>query len=216
MRDQGMTLDAAMSRADAEFIGDTVMSFLAGGLAGGTMEAGSYVGGVHQGRSAAKADAKALSKELGVDRKTQQRALEMEYGVRTPDEKVLETAREQIETAAETADHAAYKAQAEYDGQAVTVTGMAKSGEGAQVTVKGEDGTEKTVGLDQVTFASDDLRRAYAYASTYGETDTARQFLAGYEMSRDTVDNYRRGFEAAYSEGFTGRKATGGAKTFAE
>ena len=216
MRDEDMTLDQAMSQADAEFIGDTVMSFLAGGLAGGTMEAGSYVGGVHQGKSAAKADARTLSQELGVDQKTQQRALEMEYGVRTPDEKVLETAREQIETAAETADHAAYKAQAEYDGQAVTVTGMAKSGEGAQVTVKGEDGTEKTVGLDQVTFASDDLRRAYAYASTYGETDTARQFLAGYEMSRDTVDNYRRGFEAAYSEGFTGRKATGGAKTFAE
>ncbi|MGN0764657.1 MAG: hypothetical protein ACI4MK_14755, partial [Aristaeellaceae bacterium] len=216
MRDQGMTLDQAMSQADAEFIGDTVMSFLAGGIAGGTMEAGSYVGGVHQGRSAAKADAKALSQELGVDRKTQQRALEMEYGVRTPDEKVLETAREQIETSAEAADHAAFKAQAETDGQAVTVTGMAKSGEGAQVTVKGEDGTEKTVDLAQVAFASDDLRRAYAYASTYAETDTARQFLAGYEMSRETVDNYRRGFEAAYSEGYTGRKATGGAATWAE
>lgn len=216
MRDEDMTLDQAMSQADAEFVGDTVMSFLAGGLAGGTMEAGSYVGGVRQGRSAAKADAKAMAQELGVDQKTQQRALEMEYGVRTPDEKALETAREQIETSAEAADHAAFKAQAETDGQAVTVTGMAKSGEGAQVTVKGEDGTEKTVDLAQVTFASDDLRKAYAYASTYGETDTARQFLAGYEMSRDTVDNYRRGFEAAYSEGYTGRKATGGAATWAE
>lgn len=215
MRDAGMTLDQAMSQADAEFVGDTVMSFLAGGLAGGTMEAGSYVGGVRQGRSAAKADAKAMAQELGVDQKTQQRALEMEYGVRAPDEKVLETAREQIETEAEKADHAAFKARAESDGQAVTVTGMAKSGEGAQVTVKGEDGTEKTVGLDQVTFASDDLRKAYAYASTYGETDTARQFLAGYEMSRETVDNYRRGFDAAYSEGYTGRAATGGAATWA-
>ena len=72
-----------------------------------------------------------------------------------------------------------------------------------------------TVDLSKVTFASDDLRRAYAYASTYGETDTARQFLAGYEMSRETVENYRRGFDAAYSEGYTGRAATGGAATWA-
>lgn len=214
--DQGATLDQAMSQADAEFVGDVVMSFFAGGLAGGTMEAGSYIGGVHQAKSLAKDMAKEEAEQTGVDRKDLQKVHEMELGVREVDQEKVDSVNAQLEEAAETAARSVSSAKATVNGEETTVAGIESAGEEVRVRIRHADGTEESASMADVTFDSAEARRAYEAAAHYQEDGAAQAFLSGWESSRDTLDNYRRGFDAAYTAGYTNRPLTGSARTWTD
>lgn len=214
--ENGLSVDEAIREADWAFVKTLGENFLAGGVSGGLMQGGSYAAGMANANAATQQIVEELPE---VNRELVQAAMEMEAGVRTMDEAVVEEAYAQIEVEqekkVEQQNHAVFEAPAEVNGVQGAVSGVQKSGEGAQVLVK-QDGKETAVPLSEVQFQNEEQRQAYGYATAYADDETARQFLAGYERTNAPIRNYARGFAAAYAAGRNSRQLMGAEKVWAK
>lgn len=214
--ENGLSVDEAIREADWSLVKTIGENFLAGGVAGGLMQGGSYAAGMVNANAATQQIVEELPE---VNRELVQAAMEMEAGVRTMDEAVVEEAYAQIEAEqekqVEQQNHAVFAAPAQVKGVQGAVSGVQKSGEGAQVLVK-QAGKEIAVPLSEVRFQNEEQRQAYGYATAYADDETARQFLAGYERTNAPIRNYARGFEAAYAAGRNSRQLMGAEKVWAK
>ena len=214
--ENGLSVDDAIREADWAFVKTLGENFLAGGVSGGLMQGGSYAAGMANANAATQQIVEELPE---VNRDLVQAAMEMEAGVRTMDEAVVEEAYAQIEAEqekkVEQQNHAVFEAPAEVNGVQGAVSGVQKSGEGATVLVR-QDGKETAVPLSEVQFQNEEQRQAYGFATAYADEATARQFLAGYEKSNAPIRNYAKGFAAVYAAGRNSRQLIGTEKVWAK
>ena len=200
----GMTPDEAIARTDAEFLLDMGYGMLAGGLSGGMMQGVAGAAGVTRAKSYERAMVKAGAAEADARVAAQQLA-----GIRedAEGEKALDAVAAQMQAQEDRQGegHTPFQAAARSAGAPVQVVGVAALTEdGMEVEL---DGGGKA-GLDSIQFEKEDVEAAYRHAAAYGDAQTARQYLAGYEASALPETLYHAGFQAAYEAGRNSRPMT--------
>ena len=209
---QGMTEREAQAQAVSDWTQQTVLDTLAGAISGvGIAGAGAASNAIETRQT------QRVLEEQGVDSRTARTAAQELGGMIKPEngEEAVQSAVTQLETKAdETGErHNPFHAEATVEGMAdakLEVTGIAEVDENGKVkvTAKGNGMEEQTLPLEQVKFASADERKAYELAAKMGDTQTARQYLAGYEESSLPVAVYNRAFNTVYDAGRNSRALT--------
>lgn len=209
---QGMTEREAQAQAVSDWTQQTVLDTLAGAISGvGIAGAGAASNAIETRQTQ-----RVLEKQ-GVDSRTARTAAQELGGLIKPEngEEAVQSAVTQLEAKAdETGErHNPFHAEAAVEGMAdakLEVTGIAEVDEkgNVKVTAKGNGMEEQTLPLEQVKFASPDERKAYELAAKMGDTQTARQYLAGYEKSSLPVAVYNRAFNTVYDAGRNSRALT--------
>lgn len=209
---QGMTEREAQAQAVSDWTQQTVLDTLAGAISGvGIAGAGAASNAIETRQTQ-----RVLEKQ-GVDSRTARTAAQELGGLIKPEngEEAVQSAVTQLEAKAdETGErHNPFHAEATVEGMAdakLEVTGIAEVDENGKVkvTAKGNGMEEQTLPLEQVKFASLDERKAYELAAKMGDTQTARQYLAGYEESSLPVAVYNRAFNTVYDAGRNSRALT--------
>lgn len=209
---QGMTEREAQAQAVSDWTQQTVLDTLAGSISGvGIAGAGAASNAIETRQT------QRVLERQGVDSRTARTAAQELGGMIKPEngEEALQSAVTQLETKAdETGErHNPFHAEATVEGMAdakLEVTGIAEVDENGKVkvTAKGNGMEEQTLPLEQVKFASADERKAYELAAKMGDTQTARQYLAGYEESSLPVAVYNRAFNTVYDAGRNSRALT--------
>ena len=209
---QGMTEREAQAQAVSDWTQQTVLDTLAGAISGvGIAGAGAASNAIETRQT------QRVLETQGVDSRTARTAAQELGGLIKPEngEEAVQSAVTQLEAKAdETGErHNPFHAEATVEGMAdakLEVTGIAevdKDGK-VKVTAKGNGMEEQTLPLEQVKFASADERKAYELAAKMGDTQTARQYLAGYEESSLPVAVYNRAFNTVYDAGRNSRALT--------
>lgn len=209
---QGMTEREAQAQAVSDWTQQTVLDTLAGAISGvGIAGAGAASNAIETRQT------QRVLEQQGVDSRTARTAAQELGGLIKPEngEKAVQSAVTQLEAKAdETGErHNPFHAEATVEGMAdakLEVTGIAevdKDGK-VKVTAKGNGMEEQSLPLEQVKFASQDERKAYELAAKMGDTQTARQYLAGYEESSLPVAVYNRAFNTVYDAGRNSRALT--------
>ena len=209
---QGMTEREAQAQAVSDWTQQTVLDTLAGAISGvGIAGAGAASNAIETRQT------QRVLEQQGVDSRTARTAAQELGGIIKPEngEEAVQSAVAQLETKAdETGEqHNPFHAEATVEGMAdakLEVTGIAEVDEDGKVkvTAKGNGMEEQTLPLDQVKFANADERRAYELAAKMGDTQTARQYLAGYEETALPVAVYNRAFNTVYDAGRNNRALT--------
>lgn len=209
---QGMTEREAQAQAVSDWTQQTVLDTLAGAISGvGIAGAGAASNAIETRQT------QRVLEQQGVDSRTARTAAQELGGLIKPEngEEAVQSAVTQLETKAdETGErHNPFHAEATVEGMAdakLEVTGIAEVDEKGKVkvTAKGNGMEEQTLPLEQVKFASPDERKAYELAAKMGDTQTARQYLAGYEESSLPVAVYNRAFNTVYDAGRNSRALT--------
>lgn len=209
---QGMTEREAQAQAVSDWTQQTVLDTLAGAISGvGIAGAGAASNAIETRQT------QRVLEQQGVDSRTARTAAQELGGLIKPEngEEALQSAVTQLEAKAdETGErHNPFHAEATVEGMAdakLEVTGIAEVDENGKVkvTAKGNGMEEQTLPLEQVKFASADERKAYELAAKMGDTQTARQYLAGYEESSLPVAVYNRAFNTVYDAGRNSRALT--------
>lgn len=209
---QGMTEREAQAQAVSDWTQQTVLDTLAGAISGvGIAGAGAASNAIETRQT------QRVLEQQGVDSRTARTAAQELGGMIKPEngEEAVQSAVTQLETKAdETGErHNPFHAEATVEGMAdakLEVTGIAEVDENGKVkvTAKGNGMDEQTLPLEQVKFASADERKAYELAAKMGDTQTARQYLAGYEESSLPVAVYNRAFNTVYDAGRNSRALT--------
>lgn len=209
---QGMTEREAQAQAVSDWTQQTVLDTLAGAISGvGIAGAGAASNAIETRQT------QRVLERQGVDSRTARTAAQELGGMIKPEngEEAVQSAVTQLETKAdETGErHNPFHAEATVEGMAdakLEVTGIAEVDENGKVkvTAKGNGMEEQTLPLEQVKFASADERKAYELAAKMGDTQTARQYLAGYEESSLPVAVYNRAFNTVYDAGRNSRALT--------
>lgn len=207
----GMSATQATVETDMEFVVETLQGMLVGGLSGSLGAGVSTSVGMIKARSARTA-----LTEAGVDADTAQAAAERISGLRSDaaSEQAVRAAVEQIQQAedAKGVKHTPFAAEATaagYEDVPVKVTGFQGIRDGAawvEIEIAGKGKGE--IRLDQVRFADTDTQAAYNRAAMFGDTQTARRFLAGYEATSMPVEIYGQAFQSAYQAGQNSRAMT--------
>ncbi len=207
----GMSVTQATVETDMEFVVETLQGMLVGGLSGSLGAGVSTSVGMIKARSARTA-----LTEAGVDADTAQAAAERISGLRsdTASEQAVRAAVEQMQQAedAKGVKHTPFAAEATaagYEDVPVKVTGFQGIRDGAawvEIEIAGKGKGE--IRLDQVRFADTDTQTAYNRAAMFGDTQTARRFLAGYEATSMPVEIYGQAFQSAYQAGQNSRAMT--------
>lgn len=210
-RAAGMSVTQATVETDMEFVVETLQGMLVGGLAGSVGAGFSTSVGVIKARSARTA-----LTEAGVDADTAQAAAERISGLRSDaaGDQAVRAAVEQMQQAedAKGVKHTPFAAEATaagYEDVPVKVTGFQGIRDGAawvEIEIAGKGKGE--IRLDQVRFADTDTQAAYNRAAMFGDTQTARRFLAGYEATSMPVEIYGQAFQSAYQAGQNSRAMT--------
>lgn len=211
---EGKTLNKAIEAADRDFIAGLVSTLTSAFATGGLMEGVGMATGV----ASARRDARQVMKQHPeLDPQKVRAATEMLHGIRPMDENaVMEAlATEPVMEAAQEEERKVFAAPVMMNDAPAEVVGLEEAGSEAKVRVR-QNGTETVVPMESVTFLNLNQRAAYGYASAYGNEETARQFLAGFEMSDVPLANYAKGFEAAYVAGRHGRYLLGTEQTWAK
>lgn len=209
---QGMTEREAQAQAVSDWTQQTVLDTLTGAISGvGIAGAGAASNAIETRQT------QRVLEQQGVDSRTARTAAQELGGLIKPEngEEAVQSAVTQLEAKAdETGErHNPFHAEATVEGMAdakLEVTGIAevdKDGK-VKVTAKGNGMEEQTLPLEQVKFASADERKAYELAAKMGDTQTARQYLAGYEESSLPVAVYNRAFNTVYDAGRNSRALT--------
>lgn len=209
---QGMTEREAQAQAVSDWTQQTVLDTLAGAISGvGIAGAGAASNAIETRQT------QRVLETQGVDSRTARTAAQELGGLIKPEngEEAVQAAVTQLEAKAdETGErHNPFHADATVEGMAdakLEITGIAevdKDGK-VKVTAKGNGMEEQTLPLEQVKFASPDERKAYELAAKMGDTQTARQYLAGYEESSLPVAVYNRAFNTVYDAGRNSRALT--------
>lgn len=209
---QGMTEREAQAQAVSDWTQQTVLDTLAGAISGvGIAGAGAASNAIETRQT------QRVLEQQGVDSRTARTAAQELGGMIKPEngEEAVQSAMTQLESKAdETGErHNPFHAEATVEGMAgakLEVTGIAEVDENGKVkvTAKGNGMEEQTLPLEQVKFASADERKAYELAAKMGDTQTARQYLAGYEESSLPVAVYNRAFNTVYDAGRNSRALT--------
>lgn len=209
---QGMTEREAQAQAVSDWTQQTVLDTLAGAISGvGIAGAGAASNAIETRQT------QRVLEQQGVDTRTARTAAQELGGLIKPEngEEAVQSAVTQLEAKAdETGErHNPFHAEATVEGMAdakLEVTGIAEVDENGKVkvTAKGNGMEEQTLPLEQVKFASADERKAYELAAKMGDTQTARQYLAGYEESSLPVAVYNRAFNTVYDAGRNSRALT--------
>lgn len=209
---QGMTEREAQAQAVSDWTQQTVLDTLAGAISGvGIAGAGAASNAIETRQT------QRVLEQQGVDSRTARTAAQELGGMIKPEngEEAVQSAVTQLEAKAdETGErHNPFHAEATVEGMAdakLEVTGIAEVDENGKVkvTAKGNGMEEQTLPLEQVKFASADERKAYELAAKMGDTQTARQYLAGYEESSLPVAVYNRAFNTVYDAGRNSRALT--------
>lgn len=209
---QGMTEREAQAQAVSDWTQQTVLDTLAGAISGvGIAGAGAASNAIETRQT------QRVLEQQGVDSRTARTAAQELGGLIKPEngEEAVQSAVTQLEAKAdETGErHNPFHAEATVEGMAdakLEVTGIAEVDEKGKVkvTAKGNGMEEQTLPLEQVKFASPDERKAYELAAKMGDTQTARQYLAGYEESSLPVAVYNRAFNTVYDAGRNSRALT--------
>ena len=209
---QGMTEREAQAQAVSDWTQQTVLDTLAGSISGvGIAGAGAASNAIETRQT------QRVLEQQGVDSRTARTAAQELGGLIKPEngEEAVQSAVAQLETKAdETGErHNPFHAEATVEGMTdakLEVTGIAEVDENGKVkvTAKGNGMEEQTLPLEQVKFASADERKAYELAAKMGDTQTARQYLAGYEESSLPVAVYNRAFNTVYDAGRNSRALT--------
>lgn len=209
---QGMTEREAQAQAVSDWTQQTVLDTLAGAISGvGIAGAGAASNAIETRQT------QRVLEQQGVDSRTARTAAQELGGMIKPEngEEAVQSAVTQLESKAdETGErHNPFHAEATVEGMTdakLEVTGIAEVDENGKVkvTAKGNGMEEQTLPLDQVKFASADERKAYELAAKMGDTQTARQYLAGYEESSLPVAVYNRAFNTVYDAGRNSRALT--------
>lgn len=63
--------------------------------------------------------------------------------------------------------------------------------------------------MENNTFEDPNMQMAYNKAAAYGDTETAKRFLTGYEVAEMPLEVYERAFDSAYSAGRNSRALDG-------
>lgn len=207
----GMSVTQATVETDMEFVVETLQGMLVGGLSGSLGAGVSTSVGMIKARSARTA-----LTEAGVDADTAQAAAERISGLRsdTASEQAVRAAVEQMQQAedAKGVKHTPFAAEATaagYEDVPVKVTGFQGIRDGAawvEIEIAGKGKGE--IRLDQVRFADTDTQTAYNRAAMFGDTQTARRFLAGYEATSMPMEIYGQAFQSAYQAGQNSRAMT--------
>lgn len=207
----GMSVTQATVETDMEFVVETLQGMLVGGLSGSLGAGVSTSVGMIKARSARTA-----LTEAGVDADTAQAAAERISGLRSDaaSEQAVRAAVEQIQQAedAKGVKHTPFAAEATaagYEDVPVKVTGFQGIRDGAawvEIEIAGKGKGE--IRLDQVRFADTDTQTAYNRAAMFGDTQTARRFLAGYEATSMPMEIYGQAFQSAYQAGQNSRAMT--------
>lgn len=207
----GMSATQATVETDMEFVVETLQGMLVGGLSGSLGAGVSTSVGMIKARSARTA-----LTEAGVDADTAQAAAERISGLRSDvaSEQAVRAAVEQIQQAedAKGVKHTPFAAEATaagYEDVPVKVTGFQGIRDGAawvEIEIAGKGKGE--IRLDQVRFADTDTQTAYNRAAMFGDTQTARRFLAGYEATSMPMEIYGQAFQSAYQAGQNSRAMT--------
>ena len=207
----GMSVTQATVETDMEFVVETLQGMLVGGLSGSLGAGVSTSVGMIKARSTRTA-----LTEAGVDADTAQAAAERISGLRsdTASEQAVRAAVEQIQQAedAKGVKHTPFAAEATaagYEDVPVKVTGFQGIRDGAawvEIEIAGKGKGE--LRLDQVRFADTDTQTAYNRAAMFGDTQTARRFLAGYEATSMPMEIYGQAFQSAYQAGQNSRAMT--------
>ena len=207
----GMSVTQATVETDMEFVVETLQGMLVGGLSGSLGAGVSTSVGMIKARSARTA-----LTEAGVDADTAQAAAERISGLRSDaaSEQAVRAAVEQMQQAedAKGVKHTPFAAEATaagYEDVPVKVTGFQGIRDGAawvEIEIAGKGKGE--IRLDQVRFADTDTQTAYNRAAMFGDTQTARRFLAGYEATSMPVEIYGQAFQSAYQAGQNSRAMT--------
>lgn len=209
---QGMTEREAQAQAVSDWTQQTVLDTLAGAISGvGIAGAGAASNAIETRQT------QRVLEQQGVDSRTARTAAQELGGLIKPEngEEAVQSAVTQLEAKAdETGErHNPFHAEATVEGMAdakLEVTGIAEVDEKGKVkvTAKGNGMEEQSLPLEQVKFASPDERKAYELAAKMGDTQTARQYLAGYEESSLPVAVYNRAFNTVYDAGRNSRALT--------
>lgn len=209
---QGMTEREAQAQAVSDWTQQTVLDTLAGAISGvGIAGAGAASNAIETRQT------QRVLEQQGVDSRTARTAAQELGGMIKPEngEEAVQSAVTQLEAKAdETGErHNPFHAEATVEGMAdakLEVTGIAEVDENGKVkvTAKGNGMEEQTLPLEQVKFASADERKAYELAAKMGDTQAARQYLAGYEESSLPVAVYNRAFNTVYDAGRNSRALT--------
>ena len=209
---QGMTEREAQAQAVSDWTQQTVLDTLAGSISGvGIAGAGAASNAIETRQT------QRVLEQQGVDSRTARTAAQELGGMIKPEngEEAVQSAVTQLETKAdETGEqHNPFHAEATVEGMTdakLEVTGIAEVDEDGKVkvTAKGNGMEEQTLPLDQVKFANADERKAYELAAKMGDTQTARQYLAGYEETSLPVAVYNRAFNTVYDAGRNSRALT--------
>lgn len=207
----GMSVTQATVETDMEFVVETLQGMLVGGLSGSLGAGVSTSVGMIKARSARTA-----LTEAGVDADTAQAAAERISGLRSDaaSEQAVRAAVEQMQQAedAKGVKHTPFAAEATaagYEDVPVKVTGFQGIRDGAawvEIEIAGKGKGE--IRLDQVRFADTDTQTAYNRAAMFGDTQTARRFLAGYEATSMPMEIYGQAFQSAYQAGQNSRAMT--------
>lgn len=207
----GMSVTQATVETDMEFVVETLQGMLVGGLSGSLGAGVSTSVGMIKARSARTA-----LTEAGVDADTAQAAAERISGLRSDaaSEQAVRAAVEQMQQAedAKGVKHTPFAAEATaagYEDVPVKVTGFQGIRDGAawvEIEIAGKGKGE--IRLDQVRFADTDTQTAYNRAAMFGDTQTARRFLAGYEATSMPMEIYGKAFQSAYQAGQNSRAMT--------
>lgn len=207
----GMSVTQATVETDMEFVVETLQGMLVGGLSGSLGAGVSTSVGMIKARSARTA-----LTEAGVDADTAQAAAERISGLRSDaaGDQAVRAAVEQIQQAedAKGVKHTPFAAEATaagYEDVPVKVTGFQGIRDGAawvEIEIAGKGKGE--IRLDQVRFADTDTQTAYNRAAMFGDTQTARRFLAGYEATSMPMEIYGQAFQSAYQAGQNSRAMT--------
>lgn len=207
----GMSVTQATVETDMEFVVETLQGMLVGGLSGSLGAGFSTSVGMIKARSARTA-----LMEAGVDADTAQAAAERISGLRSDaaSEQAVRAAVEQMQQAedAKGVKHTPFAAEATaagYEDVPVKVTGFQGIRDGAawvEIEIAGKGKGE--IRLDQVRFADTDTQTAYNRAAMFGDTQTARRFLAGYEATSMPMEIYGQAFQSAYQAGQNSRAMT--------
>ncbi len=211
---RGMTEREAQAQAVSDWTQQTVLDTLAGSISGvGIAGAGAASNAIETRQT------QRVLEQQGVDSRTARTAAQELGGMIKPEngEEAVQSAVAQLETKAdETGErHNPFHAEATVEGMTdakLEVTGIAEVDEDGKVKVtakgNGMEEQEQTLPLEQVKFASADERKAYELAAKMGDTQTARQYLAGYEESSLPVAVYNRAFNTVYDAGRNSRALT--------
>ncbi len=201
----------AVLETDMEFILDTAQGALVSGVSGSL---GAYV--FSSVRMVKSRGMRRMLTEAGVDADTAQAAVERMAGLRSDaaSEQAVKDAVEQLKNLEKGrgAKHTPFAAEATaagYEDVPVKVTGFQGIRDGAAWVEVEIDGKGKgAMRLDQVQFTDKAMSAAYNRAAMFGDTQTARRFLAGYENTSLPLEIYGQAFQSAYQAGQNSRDMT--------